>query len=335
MIERLNQLKDQALDDLGRVIDASSLEEWRVRYLSRQGSLPLALEGMKAVPKEDRPAVGKAANELKQAVNQAYETKKGSYETVETQLPEDTSLPGYCYPHASPHIINQTLDRVIQIFRRMGFALADGPEVETEYHNFDALNTPADHPARNEQDTFYAQLPPDSKYGRLLLRTQTSTVQIRCMEKSKPPIKIIAPGRCYRRDEMDATHGIFFHQLEGLVLDGRVTLGDLKGTMEFFFKELLGDETVVRFRPHFFPFTEPSFEIDMARKGHEIRGKKWLEIAGCGMVDPAVLTQAGMSPEATSGFAFGLGIERLAMMLHGIPDLRLFYENDQRFLNQF
>ncbi|MDZ4788026.1 MAG: phenylalanine--tRNA ligase subunit alpha [Blastochloris sp.] len=335
MIDQLQQIKEQALLNLASVQDAVSLEEWRIRFLSRQGSLPLALEGMKDVPKELRPSVGKLANEVKVAVNAAFEEKRASFETVSSHLPEDTTLPGTTTDIATLHIVNQTLDRIVQIFRRMGFALADGPEIETEYHNFDALNTPADHPARNEQDTFYAQLPADSKYGRLLLRTQTSTVQIRTMESTKPPIKIIAPGRCYRRDEIDATHGIFFHQIEGLVIDEKVTLGDLKGTMEFFFKELLGAETIVRFRPHFFPFTEPSFEIDMARQGHAVRGKKWLEIAGCGMVDPAVLTNSGIDPEKYTGFAFGMGVERMALMLHGIPDLRLFYENDQRFSKQF
>ncbi len=335
MIDQLNQIKEQALQDLAGVQDPAGLEDWRIRYLSRQGSLPLALEGMKDLPKEQRPTVGKLANEVKNAVNTAYEEKKASFESSGNQLPDDPTLPGYPVVTASPHVVSQTLDRIVQTFRRMGFALADGPEIETEYHNFDALNTPADHPARNEQDTFYAKLPPHPKYGRLLLRTQTSTVQIRIMESAKPPFKIIAPGRCYRRDEIDATHGIFFHQIEGLVVDESVTLGDLKGTMEFFFKELLGAETVVRFRPHFFPFTEPSFEIDMAREGHSVRGKKWLEIAGCGMVDPAVLTNAGIDPEKYTGFAFGMGVERIAMMLHGIPDLRLFYENDQRFLKQF
>jgi phenylalanyl-tRNA synthetase alpha chain len=335
MIEQLHQLKEQALAALAQVQDPAALEEWRIHYLSRQGALPLALEGMKDVPKEQRPVIGKLANEVKTAVNSAFEEKKASFETTSNTMPEDPTLPGYSIPTASPHLISQTLDRMVSIFRRMGFALAEGPEVETEYHNFDALNTPADHPARNEQDTFYAKLPPHPQYGRLLLRTQTSTVQIRTMEGSKPPFKIIAPGRCYRRDEIDATHGIFFHQMEGLMVDEKVTLGDLKGTMEFFFKELLGEQTVVRFRPHFFPFTEPSFEIDMARQGHVVRGKKWLEIAGCGMVDPAVLSTVGIDPEKFCGFAFGMGVERIAMMLHGIPDLRLFYENDQRFLRQF
>ncbi|NJK92536.1 MAG: phenylalanine--tRNA ligase subunit alpha [Blastochloris sp.] len=335
MIDQLNQIKSEALLELNAVNDAASLEEWRIRFLSRQGRLPLALEGMKNVAKEDRPAVGKAANEVKTVVNSAFEEKKASFETVASVLPEDPSLPGYPHRPAQSHVVNQTMDRMVQIFRRMGFALAEGPELETEYHNFDALNTPADHPARNEQDTFYADLPPHPKFGRLLLRTQTSTVQIRTMESGKPPFKIVAPGRCYRRDEIDATHGIFFHQMEGLVIDESANLGDLKGTMEFFFKELLGNDTVVRFRPHFFPFTEPSFEIDMARKGHAVRGKKWLEIAGCGMVDPAVLTQVGLDPEKYRGFAFGMGVERIALMLHGIPDLRLFNENDLRFLAQF
>jgi phenylalanyl-tRNA synthetase alpha chain len=210
--------------------------------------------------------------------------------------------------------------------------------VEYEHYNFDALNTPPDHPARNEQDTFYLNSKfemRNAKWGRLLLRTQTSPVQIRTMERTAPPVRIIAPGRCFRRDEIDATHGLSFHQMEGLVVGEDVTLAQLKGTLEFFFRELLGSDLKFRFRPHFFPFTEPSFEVDCARPGSQVKGKEWLEIAGCGMVDPNVLAAVGYDAEKYTGFAFGFGIERIAMMVHGIPDLRLFSENDVRFLKQF
>ena len=335
MIEELKQLKDRALSELEQVQDAVVLEAWRIQYLSRQGLLPLTLEKIKELPKEQRPEAGKISNQVKQAVNDAFELKKQSFGGASDNQPQDTTLPGRTAPWATQHVVHQTIDRIVSIFRRMGFALADGPEMETEFYNFDALNTPADHPARNEQDTFYIDVPPHATFGRYLLRTQTSTVQIRTMEQQKPPIRIIAPGRCYRRDEVDATHGVFFHQIEGLVVDEGITLGDLKGAMEFFFKEFMGSDIRVRFRPHFFPFTEPSFEVDMSRTGATVKGKEWLEICGCGMVDPAVFRTVGIDPEKHSGFAFGMGVERMAMLLHGIPDLRLFYENDIRFLRQF
>lgn len=246
----------------------------------------------------------------------------------------DPTLPGRPYPSGAVHVVTQTLDRITDIFHRLGFALADGPEIETEHHNFDALNTQPDHPARDEADTFYLDLPP-GPHGRWLLRTQTSPVQIRVLENRKPPIKIIAPGRCYRRDEVDATHGIFFHQVEGLCVGEGIGLPHLKGVLEFFFRELMGEGTKVRLRPHYFPFTDPSFEVDCSIPGKTFRGKEWLEIAGCGLVHPKVLRGVGVDPEKFSGYAFGLGVERIAMVRHGIPDLRLFYENDVRFLKQF
>ncbi|MDR1190414.1 MAG: phenylalanine--tRNA ligase subunit alpha [Verrucomicrobiales bacterium] len=335
MIEDLQQLKDQALTELAAAADADAVEAWRVKYLSRQGLLPVFLEKIKTLPKEQRPEAGKAANLAKLTISDAYEAKKEQFSTVTSSAPEDPTLPGRPVPWATQHVVNQTIDRVVQIFRRMGFALATGPEIDTEFYNFDALNTPADHPARNEQDTFYVDAPADRDGHRWLLRSQTSTVQIRAMQTQPPPIKIVAPGRCYRRDEIDATHGVFFHQIEGLVVDDGITLADLKGTMEYFFKEFIGADTRVRFRPHFFPFTEPSFEIDMARSGATMKGKEWLEIAGCGMVDPAVFDNVNIDSRRYTGFAFGMGVERLAMLRHGINDLRLIYENDLRFLSQF
>jgi phenylalanyl-tRNA synthetase alpha chain len=336
MIDQLQELRSTALAELTESKDSTQLEGWRIKYLSRQGLLPTLMDQMKSVPADQRPMVGRIANEVKQALLSAFEDRKTLSDLSSQTDPNlDLTLPGRSYPAGNCHPITQTLDKIVQIFHRMGFALADGPDIDTEYHNFDALNTPADHPARNEQDTFYMDLKPDSKFGRYLLRTQTSTVQVRTMQKQKPPIQVIAPGRCYRRDEIDATHGIFFHQVEGLLVDKNITLGHLVSTLEFFFRELLGPDTKVRFRPHFFPFTEPSFEVDFSQPGRKIRGKEWLEICGCGMVDPNVLIGLNIDPEIYTGFAFGMGVERIAMMLYEIPDLRLFSENDIRFLKQF
>ena len=246
----------------------------------------------------------------------------------------DISLPGTPHEKGALHPLTQMLDRSISVFRRMGFALADGPDVETEWHCFDALNTPPDHPARNEQDTFYLQ------DGRLL-RAHTSTVQIRAMQAAAPPIRVIAPGAAYRRDEIDATHSAQFHQIEGLYVDEHVSVADLKGTLEFFLRELFGVDTAVRFRPHYFPFTEPSFEIDVKSKAMK-GGEQWIEVCGCGMVHPAVFEavnaargDSAYDPEKWTGFAFGLGMDRLAMILFDIPDIRLFAQNDLRFLRQF
>ncbi|PYI78581.1 MAG: phenylalanine--tRNA ligase subunit alpha, partial [Verrucomicrobia bacterium] len=246
----------------------------------------------------------------------------------------DLSLPGTPHERGALHPLTQMLDRSIAIFRRMGFVLAEGPDIETEWHCFDALNTPPDHPARNEQDTFYL---PDGR----LLRTHTSTVQIRSMESAPPPIRVIAPGAAYRRDEVDATHTSQFHQIEGLYVDEKVSVADLKGTLEFFLRELFGLDTAVRFRPHYFPFTEPSFEIDV-KSGALKGGEQWVEVCGCGMVHPAVFEAVDKSrgddaydPEKWTGFAFGLGMDRLAMILFDVPDIRFFAQNDLRFLRQF
>jgi len=304
--------------------------------LGRQGEAQKILDGLKTLAPAERPAAGKAANDLRKSLEEAWAGKGGGESAGMAPVAGefDFTLPGRPSPSGAVHVLTQTLDRITDIFHRLGFALADGPEIETEHHNFDALNTHADHPARDEQDTFYLQLPP-GPHGRWLLRTQTSTVQIRVLENRKPPIKIIAPGRCYRRDEVDATHGIFFHQVEGLCVGEGIGLPHLKGVLEYFFRELLGKETKVRLRPHYFPFTEPSFEVDFSIPGKTFRGKEWLEIAGCGLVHPNVLRGVGVDPEKFSGYAFGLGVERIAMVRHGIPDLRLFYDNDVRFLKQF
>lgn len=316
--------------------DDTHLEQVRVRFLGKGGEITSLSDRMREVSKEDKPRIGKILNETRSAVTTALEQKRTrlvaeketrAFETV------DVSLPGTSFPAGSLHPITQLMDRAVSIFRRMGFALADGPDIETEWHCFDALNTPPDHPARNEADTFYMA------DGRLL-RTHTSTVQIRTLEKCAPPVRIIAPGAAYRRDEVDATHLAQFTQMEGLYVDEGVTLGDLRGTLEYFFRELFGRDAQFRFRPHFFPFTEPSFEVDI--RAAALGGGRWLEIAGCGMVDPAVFEavnarrgDTALDPERHTGFAFGFGLDRLAMIQSGVPDIRFFTDGDQRFLSQF
>lgn len=329
-------IRERALAELLSAADPAARQAWRNRYLGRQGETQRLLDGLKSLPAAERPAAGKGANELRKALEEAWAESGGNDAGVtNTASGEiDPTLPGRPYPSGSVHVLTQTLDRITDIFYRLGFSLADGPEIETEHHNFDALNTHADHPARDEQDTFYLDLPP-GPHGRWLLRTQTSTVQIRVLENRKPPVKIIAPGRCYRRDEVDATHGLFFHQVEGLCVGEGIGLPHLKGVLEFFFRELMGEGTKIRLRPHYFPFTEPSFEVDFSIPGKTFRGREWLEIAGCGLVHPRVLRGVGIDPEIHTGYAFGLGVERIAMVRHGIPDLRLFYDNDIRFLKQF
>lgn len=337
MAHPLEELRDSALRDIAAAGDEQALETVRVRYLGRSGSISVWGEQMKSLGKEERPVVGKLLNEARTAVTAAIEESATRLrDELETAALAniDISLPGSEIELGSLHPLTQMLDRAIQIFRRLGFALADGPDIETEWHCFDALNTAPDHPARNEQDTFYL---PDGR----LLRTHTSTVQIRAMESAPPPIRVIAPGAAYRRDEVDATHSAQFHQIEGLYVDEDVSIADLKGTLAFFLRELFGSDTAVRFRPHYFPFTEPSFEIDVKSKALKA-GEKWIEVAGCGMVHPAVFEEvnrarkdAAYDPEKWTGFAFGLGMDRLAMILFDIPDIRLFAQNDLRFLRQF
>jgi phenylalanyl-tRNA synthetase alpha chain len=337
MLHPLEELRDSALREIDSALDERGLDAVRVRYLGRNGSISQWGEQMKTLEKEERPVVGKLLNEVRNIVTTAIEgraKKLRSQKEVEELANIDISLPGIPGELGSLHPLTQMLDRAIAIFRRMGFALADGPDIETEWHCFDALNTPPEHPARNEQDTFYL---PDGR----LLRTHTSTVQIRTMESAPPPIRVIAPGAAYRRDEVDATHSAQFHQIEGLYVDENVSVADLKGTLEFFMRELFGTDTAVRFRPHYFPFTEPSFEIDVQSKALK-GGEQWIEVAGSGMVHPGVFEEVNKArgddaydPEKWTGFAFGLGMDRLAMILFDIPDIRLFAQNDLRFLRQF
>jgi phenylalanyl-tRNA synthetase alpha chain len=337
MDEQLESLRTEALAAITAAADETAVEQARVKFLGQSGALTALSKGMKDVSKDDKPRIGKLLNDVRTAVTAALDERKAAL-LADTDRAAfagiDVTLPGVVPPIGSLHPITQLLDRAVAIFRRMGFALADGPDIETEWHCFDALNTPADHPARNEQDTFYFA------DGRLL-RTHTSTVQIRTMEASAPPIRIIAPGAAYRRDEIDATHLAQFTQMEGLYVDEGVSVADLKGTIEFFFRELFGNDAQFRFRPHFFPFTEPSYEVDIKTSALGA-ADKWLEIAGCGMVDPAVFesvnTRRGdqaFDPEKFTGFAFGFGLDRLAMIMSGVSDIRHFTGNDQRFLAQF
>ncbi|WP_018290339.1 phenylalanine--tRNA ligase subunit alpha [Verrucomicrobium sp. 3C] len=333
--ERENELRAA----LATTETEAALEEIRIRYFGRKGELPRLIASLSTLPPERRREKGREINSFKKWAEAAVEERRAALASTSPQGPPlDVSLPGRPISEGSIHPISRMLRRIVDVFHRLGFALADGPEIETDFYNFDALNTPPDHPARNEQDTFFLKdaslLPPapSRKGGRLLLRSQTSPVQIRVMEKQRPPIRIVAPGRCYRRDEIDATHSIAFFQVEGLVVDEDLSVRDLKGTLELVFRELLGREIRFRFRPHYFPFTEPSFEIDGLRPGQSKAGEEWLELCGCGMVHPKVLSGAGIDPDRYSGFAFGFGIERLLMIVEEIPDLRLFTENDVRFL---
>jgi len=335
--QQLQSIRADAETAIAACGDAQALLQIKAKYLGQQGLITAAMKQLGSLPKEDRPRVGKLANEVKTALTAAIEAKQADLEAqaASSRSAMDTTLPGRRHRMGRLHPLTQVFEQTVAIFRRLGFAVEDGPEIEDEWHCFDALNTPADHPARDIQDTLYVDLPPHPQYGRYLLRTHTSPVQIRTMLKRKPPIRIVAPGRVFRRDNPDATHSPMFHQIEGLYVDSNVSVADLKGTVEFFFQQLLDPDTKVRFRPHFFPYTEPSFEIDLSTPHFRARGKQWIEIAGCGMVDPNVFKAVGYPEDVYTGWAFGFGIERLAMIQYGISDIRLFTENDVRFLEQF
>lgn len=340
----IESLKRAALAELMAARDLKALEQAKVDFLGSHGKFTALLKSLGTLPKEERPAAGKLINEAKVELEAALAGRREELE-LQAATPAqatDFTLPGRRRSIGKVHPLTQVTEDIVRVFRKIGFVVADGPEIEDEWHCFDALNTPADHPARDTQDTFYVDVPltpalspREGETGRLLLRTHTSSVQIRVMEKQPPPIRIIAPGRVYRRDNADATHNPTFQQIEGLYVDRGVTVGDLKGTVEFVFKELLGDEVKIRFRPHYFSYTEPSFEIDFSSPLVRKMGKEWLELAGCGMVHPQVFENVGYDPEIWSGWAFGFGIERIAMIRYGVNDIRLFYENNLRFLQQF
>jgi phenylalanyl-tRNA synthetase alpha chain len=330
--ERLPAILAAAQQELRAAPDLAALDRAKGRFLGAEGAFTALMKELGSLPKEERPLAGKAINAAKQELEAVLTEVRGVLE-LKAALPKepaDFTSPGRRRPLGRLHPLTQVTDSIVRAFRKLGFAVADGPEIEDEVHCFDALNTPKDHPARDAQDTFFL----DSN-GRPLLRTHTSSVQIRVMEKTPPPIRIVVPGRVFRRDNADATHNPTFHQIEGLYVDRNVTVSDLKGTVEAVFKEVLGNDVKLRFRPHYFSYTEPSLEIDFTNALVRKLGKEWLEIAGCGMVHPQVFENVGYDPEVWSGWAFGFGIERIAMLCYGITDIRLLYENDVRFLKQF
>jgi len=339
MKEKLEAIKAAALQELKDAVIKTELENIRVKYLGKKGELTQILRGMGQLSNEERPTVGKLANEVREdietLITKAADLLKNK--EVEMKLKSeviDISMPGNKQIVGKRHPLDLTLEKINDIFLSMGFAIEEGPEVETDYYNFEALNIPKDHPARGEQDTFYIN---DS----LVLRTQTSGIQIRTMESQKPPIKMIAPGKVYRSDAADATHSPIFYQIEGLIVDKGITFADLKGTLELFTQKMFGDKMKTKFRPHHFPFTEPSAEMDATcfvcnGEGCKVcKGSGWIEILGCGMVHPKVLRNCGIDPEVYSGFAFGFGLDRITMLKYGIDDIRALYESDMRFLKQF
>jgi phenylalanyl-tRNA synthetase alpha chain len=340
LLDEIEPLKQAALADLKAAADLPALEHAKGAWIGPHGKFTALMKQLGTLSKEEKPVAGKAINAAKIELEGALTTRREELE-LKAALPKeptDFTLPGRRRPLGRLHPLTQVTDDIVRAFRKIGFAVADGPEIEDDWHCFDALNTPADHPARDTQDTFYVsgELKPQTPNPKpQLLRTHTSSVQIRVMQKQPPPIRIIAPGRVYRRDNADATHNPTFQQIEGLYVDKGVTVGDLKGTVEFVFKEVLGEDVKLRFRPHYFSYTEPSLEIDFTNSLVKKLGKDWLEIAGCGMVHPKVFENVGYDPEVWSGWAFGFGIERIAMLRYGINDIRLFYENDVRFLRQF
>jgi len=334
LLRRLTGLQEDAEKAVAAADGSKSLEAVRVRFLGRKSELTSILRGLKDLSPEARGAVGKAGNLAKSGIEEAIRAKAVTFDRVGRVSGDDPTLPGIRPPRGHRHLIAATLDHLIDVFRGMGFSVARGPDVEDDYHNFEALNMPEDHPARDMQDTFF--LAP-----RTLLRTHTSPVQIRVMESAPPPIRKVFPGRVYRRETPDATHSSEFHQLELLYVDRGVTMRDLKGALGYFARQVFGSETRVRFRPSYFPFVEPGAEVDIScfqcrGKGCRLCGNSgWIEILGAGMVHPSVFRHVGYDPDEVSGYAAGLGIERIAMLRHGVPDIRMFYENDLRFLTQF
>ncbi len=339
MKEKLEQIREEALRQIREAGALEGLNEVRVGFLGKKGRLTAVLKSMKEVAPEERPRVGQLVNEAREEIEKALESARAGMEQkiLEERLQTeviDVTLPGKKNRMGHRHPNTITLEEVERIFIGMGYEVVEGPEVEKDYYNFEAMNIPADHPARDEQDTFYIS-------GDILLRTQTSPVQARVMEQGRLPIRMIAPGRVFRSDEVDATHSPSFHQIEGLVVDKNITFADLKGTLAEFAKELFGEDTRVKFRPHHFPFTEPSAEMDVSCfkcKGAGCRfckGSGWIEILGCGMVHPRVFEMCGIDPNEYTGFAFGVGLERISLLKYEIDDMRLLYENDIRFLNQF
>ena len=339
MQEKLNSIKETALTEIASVTTTEAVQELKVKFLGKKGELTTILKSMGGLSKEERPVVGKMVNDVKKIVEEKLEeaaAKIKEKEKAEKLRSEviDITLPGNKKVIGKRHPLELTLEKMKDIFISMGFTIEDGPEVELDHYNFEALNIPKNHPARSEQDTLYIN-------DNIVLRTQTSPVQIRVMENQDPPIKMISPGKVYRADSVDPTHSPIFYQMEGLVIDKGVTFADLKGTLELFAKKMFGDNVKTKFRPHHFPFTEPSAEMDATcfvcgGKGCNVcKNSGWIELLGCGMVHPQVLRNCGLDPEVYSGFAFGFGVDRMVMLNYGLDDIRLLYESDMRFLNQF
>lgn len=350
--EEIVALRERVLGDIAAAETTAQLEEVRVAVLGKKGSLTGYLRSMGQVPPEERATVGKTVNQAHQEVEAALEARKATLAAAELEASisasaVDVTLPGRVQQLGTRHLINRIADEIAEIFLGLGYSIANGPEVETEYYNFNALNAPEDHPSRGLADTFYVVDRSHDEHAHVkgessvLLRTQTSPVQARVMEAQKPPIYIISPGKVYRRDVADPSHLPQFHQIEGLVVDEGITFGDLKGTLDYVCKQIFGPERKTRFRAHYFPFTEPSAEADVScgichGEGCRMcKGTGWIEILGCGMVDPNVLSMSGIDPEEYSGFAFGMGVERIACLKYDVPDLRMLLEGDMRFLRQF
>ncbi len=337
---QLQRIEAEALAAIAQAQTASETELVRVKYLGRSGQLAHCFTQLASLPAEARPALGARINALKASLTNRLAERLTASAPPAAVSDIDVTLPGVLHPIGRLHPLRRALNEITQIFQELAFEVVDGPEVEQEYYNFDGLNIPSDHPSRENFDTFYLDAPPVAGKGRWLLRSHTSPAQVRIMESRQPPLRVIVPGVVFRPDQVDASHSYMFHQVEGLLVDERVTFGELKGLLELFLRRYFGPSTKTRFRPHFFPFTEPSAEVDIAcrlcqGRGCSVCGRKgWLEILGCGMVHPEVFRKVGYPVERTQGIAFGLGVERLVMLRHGIDDIRLFYENDVRFLAQ-
>jgi phenylalanyl-tRNA synthetase alpha chain len=336
MLNKLRSLETRFRDELSRVVSSKDLDSLQIRFLGRKGELTQSLRGLGTLSAEERPLAGLEANRLKSLLEELIRERREAFSAKKGQdFPRfDWSLPGRPVTVGRRHPISQTMDQICDIFSRLNFELAEGPEIELDYYNFEALNIPQDHPARDMQDTLYIS-------DTILLRTHTSPMQVRVMEKNTPPLQVIVPGKVFRRDSADVSHSPMFHQVEGFMVGEDISLGDLKGILTFFVHQMFGEETPLRFRPSFFPFTEPSAEVDIGCvicRGAGCRlcsQTGWLEVLGSGMIDPEVYRMVGYDPDQVSGFAFGMGVERIATLRYGIDDIRMFYENDQRFLKQF
>lgn len=340
--QTLDTLESDFAKQLDQAVDMSALEQLRVAFLGRKSELTAAMKQLPNLAPDQRGVIGKRANILKSTIKSQLKKRRESLDSQPERSSIDVTFPGTSLVQGRLHPITQTLGEIVSVFTSMGFEIIEGPEIEFEYYNFDALNIPKEHPSRESFDTFFLDLPsPDPKKGKMLLRSHTSPVQIRVMEKRKPPLRIVVPGKVYRPDQLDPGHSFMFHQVEGLMVDSKTSFTDLKGVLDYSLKQLFGSKTKTRFRPHYFPFTEPSAEVDIAcsscdGKGCSTCGRKgWVEIMGCGMVHPNVFKGVGYDTSKVQGFAFGMGVERICMLKYGVKDIRLFFENDLRFLEQF